>query len=59
MTTPHDAADAPESLAEALTERLDEPPIDGGAGPLSLFHEINERRARVENAELLQHLRSL
>ena len=28
-------------------------------GPVSLFQEINERRAHVENSELLQHLRGL
>jgi len=26
---------------------------------VSLYQEINERRARIENAELLQHLRGL
>ena len=34
-------------------------PLDEDLGPVSLFQEINERRARVENAELLQHLRGL
>lgn len=34
-------------------------PLDEDLGPLSLFQEINERRARVENAELLAHLRGL
>jgi len=29
------------------------------ADAASLAQEINERRARVENAELLQHLRGL
>jgi len=29
------------------------------AGAMSLHQEINERRARVENSELLQHLRGL
>jgi hypothetical protein len=37
----------------------DERPLDEDAGPVSLHQEINERRARVENAELLQNLRSL
>jgi hypothetical protein len=53
MTTPHDAVPAPESLAYPQT------PLDEDAGSLSLFQEINERRARVENAELLQNLRGL
>ncbi len=51
MTTPHDAVPVSESLAYPQPS-LDE---DGA----SLFQEINERRARVENAELLQHLRGL
>jgi hypothetical protein len=34
-------------------------PLDEDLGPSTLFQEINERRARVENAELLQHLRGL
>ena len=34
-------------------------PLDEDLGAPSLFQEINERRARVENAELLQHLRGL
>ena len=56
MTTPHDAVPASEPLAfsSALaSERRAE------ADPATLAQEINERRARVENAELLQHLRGL
>lgn len=34
-------------------------PLDEDLGPSTLFQEINERRARVENSELLQHLRGL
>ena len=34
-------------------------PLDQDAGPATLFQEINARRARVENAELLRHLRGL
>ena len=56
MTTPYEIGDAPE---QSFTESLATPPLDEDAGPLSLFQEINERRARVENAELLQHLRGL
>jgi len=54
MTTPYDAIEGfePEAAAAPL-------PRDEDIGPVSLFQEINERRARVENAELLQHLRGL
>ena len=34
-------------------------PLDEDAVALSSFQKINERRARVENSELLQHLRGL
>ena len=34
-------------------------PLDEDAGPVSLYQEINERRARLENAELLRGLRGL
>jgi hypothetical protein len=34
-------------------------PLDEGLGPENLFQEINERRARIENAELLRRLRGL
>jgi hypothetical protein len=53
MPTPEDAT--PDSTMAPLAS----PPLDDEAGPVSLFHEINERRAQVENAELLHHLRSL
>jgi len=61
MTTSNELGGAPESFNESS---LDDPflaaaPLDEDAGPLSLFQEINERRARVENAELLAHLRGL
>jgi hypothetical protein len=55
MTTPGEVVPAPESFGFAAPP----PQIDDDAGPVSLFQEINERRARVENTELLQHLRSL
>ena len=35
------------------------PPLDEDADPVNLFQEINERRARIENAELLRRLRGL
>jgi hypothetical protein len=57
MTTPTDAVPAPESFADPLAYST--APLDEDLGPISLFQEINERRARVENAELLQHLRGL
>jgi hypothetical protein len=53
MTTPIEVAPVSESLA------YPPPPLDEDAGGQSLFQEINERRARVENTELLQHLRGL
>ncbi|WP_293372445.1 hypothetical protein [Phenylobacterium sp.] len=53
MTTPHDVVPAPESL------NLPPHPHDDEIIASSLFQEINERRARVENTELLQHLRGL
>jgi hypothetical protein len=55
MSTPEDVVGAPESPAAGFAPA----PLDEDLGPLSLFQEINERRARVENAELLQHLRGL
>ncbi len=36
-----------------------ERPLDEDVGPVTLYQEINERRARIENAELLRNLRSL
>ncbi|MGZ6038024.1 MAG: hypothetical protein ACXWKR_05100 [Phenylobacterium sp.] len=56
MTTPHDVAPVSESLAFSSTpasERRAEAEL------ADLAQEINARRARVENAELLQHLRGL
>ena len=55
MTTPDDIVPVSESLTfsgPASRHR------DGADLP-SQAQEINERRARVENAELLAHLRSL
>jgi len=57
MTTPSDVVPVEESLtfsgAAVGTRR------DDAAEAISLAQEINERRARVENAELLHHLRGL
>jgi hypothetical protein len=58
MTSDRDAEPAPEVPVFASTLRA-ERPLDEDVGPVSLHQEINERRARVENAELLQNLRSL
>ena len=57
MTTPRDVVPVPETSPYATAPLAE--PLDEDLGPLSLFQEINERRARVENAELLQHLRGL
>ena len=57
MTTASDVVPVQESQtfssAPSSTRR------DEAAEPMSLAQEINERRARVENAELLQNLRGL
>ena len=53
MTTPHDVLSAPEALG------LPPLPHDEDQTGARLFKEINERRARVENPELLAHLRGL
>jgi hypothetical protein len=57
MTSSSDAAPAPESSSYSHT------PFDlasrQAARPLTPHQEINERRARVENPELLRHLRGL
>ena len=58
MTGPSDVVPAPESQLFSSTLRADRP-LDEDVGPMSLFQEINERRARIENAELLTHLRGL
>ena len=57
MTTPSDVVPVQESQifsSAPSSRRRDEP-----AEPMSLAQEINERRARVENAEMLRNLRSL
>jgi len=56
MTTLGEVVPVHESLtfSGAAATRRDE-----DRDPVSLAREINERRARVENAELLQHLRGL
>jgi hypothetical protein len=54
MTTPNEGAPA-----DPLGYGARPPPVDREHAPASPFQEINERRARVENAELLRNLRSL
>jgi hypothetical protein len=54
----NDVESAPETPVFSSTPRA-EHPLDEDVGPVSLYQEINERRARIENAELLQNLRSL
>jgi len=58
MTSVSDFEPVPETPAFSSTPRA-ERPLDEDVGPVSLYQEINERRARIENAELLQNLRSL
>jgi hypothetical protein len=55
MTTPHDVVESTQSLADPFALA----PPDEDAVPETPFQEINARRARVENAELLAHLRGL
>jgi hypothetical protein len=57
MTPERDVNPKPQSQAfPAPSQAL---PLDEDAGPATFFQEINERRARIENAELLRHLRGL
>jgi hypothetical protein len=56
MTPEHDVHEAPQSQT---FRDLAAAPGEEHAPPATLFQEINERRARVENTELLRHLRGL
>jgi hypothetical protein len=56
MTPEHELYSAQKSAAYPAAHEV---PLDEDAGPATLFQEINERRARIENAELLRHLRGL
>jgi hypothetical protein len=58
MTPERDVADLTQSFAMSAVD-ADMGPLDEEAGAATLFQEINERRARIENAELLRHLRGL
>jgi hypothetical protein len=53
MNTPEEAAPEPLEQAFAILPTDDEP------AAAAAFQEINARRAQVENAELLHHLRGL
>jgi hypothetical protein len=53
METPEDAVPESLELAFAILPSEDE------SDPSAAFQEINARRAQVENAELLHHLRGL
>jgi hypothetical protein len=57
MTPDRDFSPKPQS--QAFPQPSQSAPLDEDAGPATLFQEINERRARIENAELLRHLRGL
>jgi hypothetical protein len=58
MSGPIDTVPVPESPLFSSTLLADRP-LDEDVDPMSLFQEINERRARIENAELLRNLRGL
>jgi hypothetical protein len=59
MTPEREAVDAVRPPAYPFAAQADVPPLDEDADAGTLFQEINERRARIENAELLRHLRGL
>jgi hypothetical protein len=59
MTPDRDVNPKPQAQAQAFSSPAHAAPLDEDAGPATLFQEINERRARIENAELLRHLRGL
>ncbi|HSV03405.1 MAG TPA: hypothetical protein VLI41_09380 [Phenylobacterium sp.] len=56
---PSEHFDAPPSDAVPIRRDAVGGPLDEDADPVNLFQEINERRARIENAELLRRLRGL
>lgn len=57
MTPDRDVYSAPQSPAWSPAPAA--APIEGEGRPANLSQEINERRSRIENAELLRHLRGL
>lgn len=51
-----------ERMPETASPKYEAPPVTGLLDPneaLDLHRAINERRAQIENPELLRHLRSL
>ncbi|WP_297696819.1 hypothetical protein [Phenylobacterium sp.] len=59
MTTSSDVVPTPASDAIMPGREAFAAPLDEDADPVNLYQEINERRARIENAELLRRLRGL
>lgn len=59
MAGPSDLVHAPPTQSRSTAPEGFGPPLDEDTGPVNLFQEINERRARIENAELLRRLRGL
>ena len=59
MTPETDVYQTTQSHAFAAATVVDAQPLEEDVRPDALFQEINERRARIENAELLRHLRGL
>ena len=59
MTPERDVLDATQSLAYPFAAAAEAAPLEEDVDPATLFQEINERRARIENAELLRRLRGL
>ena len=59
MSGPNELVDAPGSDHRPIVAEGLIPPLEEDIGPGNLFQEINERRARIENAELLRRLRGL
>jgi hypothetical protein len=57
MTPDRDFSPKPQGPAYPTPSQA-APPLDD-PGSAALFQEINERRARIENTELLRHLRGL
>ncbi|MFC3070165.1 hypothetical protein [Phenylobacterium soli] len=59
MTPDSDIVPTPQSQILSRASEGLSAPLDEDIGAATLFQEINERRARIENAELLRHLRGL
>lgn len=59
MAGPSDHIQAPPGQSRSTAPDGLVAPLEEDTGPVNLFQEINERRARIENAELLRRLRGL